>query len=64
MIEAFEELFDFDDDGEQDNLEKKAEASFIDHISVVDKIQDDVLNDLNRAAANLCDRSAVLCGTI
>ena len=23
MIEAFEELFDFDDDGEPDNLEKK-----------------------------------------
>ena len=24
MIEAFEELFDFDDDGELDNLEKKS----------------------------------------
>ena len=46
MIEAFEELFDFDDDGELDNLEKKAEASFIDHISVVDKIQDDVCCDI------------------
>ncbi|MBP3902368.1 MAG: hypothetical protein J6D53_13095 [Blautia sp.] len=46
MIEVFEELFDYNDDGEPDNLEKAAEASFIDHISVVDRIQDDVFYDV------------------
>ena len=45
MLEAFEELFDFDDDGILDSLEKTAEASFIDHISVVDRIEDDVFYD-------------------
>ena len=46
MIEAFEELFDFNEDGELDNLEKTAEASFIDHISVVDRIENDVFCDI------------------
>ena len=46
MIEAFEKLFDFNEDGELDDLEKTAETSFIDHISVVDRIENDVFCDI------------------
>lgn len=31
----FDDMFDFDGNGEPDSLEKAAEVSFLDHISVV-----------------------------
>lgn len=46
MLEEFQELFDFNEDGELDSLEKTAEASFIDRISVVDRIENDIFCDV------------------
>jgi putative hemolysin len=45
-IDRFKELFDFNEDGELDSLEKTAEASFIDRISVVDRIENDIFCDV------------------
>ena len=41
----FDDMFDFDGSGGLDSLEKAAEVSFLDHISVVDRIEDDEFYD-------------------
>ena len=42
---GFDELFDFDKNGDLDTLEKASRASFLDQISVIDRIEDDVFYD-------------------
>ena len=41
----FDKMFDYNNDGKLDTWEKAAELSFLDHISVVDGIEDDEFCD-------------------
>ncbi|MBQ9065367.1 MAG: hypothetical protein IJ123_07975 [Blautia sp.] len=41
----FSGIFDFDGNGNLDDLEKTSMASFLDHISVVDRIENDEFYD-------------------